>query len=66
MKISPIKITFEKKSGLKPSAYVVFASEGGKLTTPAQALDKKTAGAIKQLQLRAIQSLRAQMEGGRG
>jgi RNA polymerase sigma-70 factor, ECF subfamily len=26
----------------------------------------KTAGAIKQLQLRAVQSLRAQMEGGRG
>jgi RNA polymerase sigma-70 factor (ECF subfamily) len=31
----------------------------------AQRLDK-TVGAIKQLQLRAVQSLRAQMEGGRG
>jgi leucyl aminopeptidase len=60
MKISPIKISFEKKSGLKPSAYVVFAFEGGKLTAPAQALDKKTKGAIK----RAVQA--TGFEGKRG
>ena len=46
-----MKITFEKKSAGKAaqgaSAYVVFATEGGKLTAPAQALDKKTGGAIK-------------------
>src|SRR5579862_1432539 len=47
-----MKISFEKRSGQKPSAFVVFASEGGKLTAPAQALDKKTKGALK----RAVQA----------
>src|SRR4051812_30227957 len=42
-----MKITFEKKSRQKPDTYVVFATEGGKLTGPAQEMDKKTQGALK-------------------
>jgi len=42
-----MKITFEKKPSQKPDTYVVFATEGGKLTPPAQELDKKTEGALK-------------------
>jgi leucyl aminopeptidase len=42
-----MKISFEKKPSLKPDAYVVFAVAGGKLAGPAQALDKKTGGALK-------------------
>jgi len=42
-----MKITFEKKSAHKHDVFVVFAAEGGKLTAPAQALDKKTGGAVK-------------------
>jgi len=44
-----MKISFEKKPGGKPDAYIVFATEGGKLTGPAQNLDKKTQGAIKRV-----------------
>ncbi len=44
-----MKISFEKKPGHKPDAYVVFVAEGGKLTAPAQSLDKKTHGAIKRV-----------------
>src|SRR3954465_12194813 len=47
-----MKITFERKATHKADSYVVFAIEGGKLTAPAQALDKKALGAIK----RAIQA----------
>lgn len=42
-----MKITFEAKSSRKTDAYVVFAADGGKLTEPAVALDKKSKGAIK-------------------
>ena len=42
-----MKITFEKKFAGKPDIIVVFAAEGGKLTAPADALDKKTGGALK-------------------
>ncbi len=47
-----MKISFEKKSAQNPAVYVVFATEGGKLTAPAQALDKKALGALK----RALQA----------
>jgi leucyl aminopeptidase len=42
-----MKITFEKKSAAKAAAYVVFATEDGKLTAQAQALDKKAGDALK-------------------
>lgn len=42
-----MKISFETKSSHKPDTYVVFATEGGKLTEHAAVLDKKTSGAIK-------------------
>jgi leucyl aminopeptidase len=47
-----MKISFEKKAAHKADATVVFVTEGGKLTAPAQSLDKKTQGAIK----RAVQA----------
>jgi leucyl aminopeptidase len=42
-----MKIAFEKKSARKTGAYVVFATEGGKLTAPAAAFDKKSRGALR-------------------
>lgn len=42
-----MKIVFEARSGRKPDAYVVFASDGGRLTDSAAGLDKKTGGALR-------------------